>query len=109
MYSLFSLILSTIRQIEDRMGKACSTYREEEKCINNFGRKNPNRKVGAPGSTLEDNIKMDPKGRVWERAEWSDLAQGTVEQRAVLNTVMNIQLPPNAENTLTIPGTIYCP
>ena len=70
-----------------------------------FWTQNPNRKVGAPRPTLDDNTKTDPKERVWERADWSDLAPGTVEQRAVLNTVMNIQLPPNAQNTLTIRGT----
>jgi len=74
-----------------------------------FWTETPNRKVGAPRPTLEDNIKTDPKERFWERADWSDLVPGTVEQRAVLNTVMNNQLPLNAENTLTIRGTIYFP
>ena len=40
-----------------------------------------------------ENIKLDRKETGWERAEWIALVQDTDKWRAVVNTVMNLQVP----------------
>jgi hypothetical protein len=51
------------------------------------------RPLGRPRRRWEDNIKMDlPRGWV-EGADWIDLAQDRDRWRALVYTVMNIQVP----------------
>jgi hypothetical protein len=40
-----------------------------------------------------DNIKMDLKEMGWDGMDWIDLAQDREEWRALVNTVMNLQVP----------------
>jgi hypothetical protein len=40
-----------------------------------------------------DNIKMDLRGIGWGGVDWIDLAQDKDKWRALVNTVMNLQVP----------------
>jgi hypothetical protein len=40
-----------------------------------------------------DNIKMDVREIGWIGMDWIDLAQDRDQWRALLNTVMNLQIP----------------
>jgi hypothetical protein len=41
----------------------------------------------------ENNIKMDLREIGWSNMEWIDLAQDRCQWKAVLSTVMNLQVP----------------
>jgi hypothetical protein len=43
--------------------------------------------------TSVDNIKMDLKEREWGGVDWIALAQDRDQWRALVNTVMNVQVP----------------
>ena len=53
-------------------------------------------------SEWEDNIKTDLKEVRWGVTDWIELAQDRDRWRAPVNTVMNLQVPLNAGNVLTI-------
>jgi hypothetical protein len=40
-----------------------------------------------------DNIKMDLRERGWDGMDWIHLAQDRDQWRALVNTVMNLQVP----------------
>jgi hypothetical protein len=40
-----------------------------------------------------DNIKVDLRERKWDGLDWIDLAQDRDQWRALMNTVMNLQVP----------------
>jgi hypothetical protein len=40
-----------------------------------------------------DNIKMDLREIGWDGTDWTDLAQGKDQWRALVNTVMNLRVP----------------
>jgi hypothetical protein len=40
-----------------------------------------------------NNIKMDLRERGWVGMDWIDLAQDREQWRALVNTVMNLQVP----------------
>jgi hypothetical protein len=40
-----------------------------------------------------DNIKIDLREIGWNGIDWIDLAQGRVQCRALVNTVMDLQVP----------------
>ena len=78
------------------MGGACSTYGEEEKCIQGFGGKPKGKKpLGRPRHRWEDNIKMDLQKVEWVRGavDWVDLAQDRDMWRAFLNYAMSFRIP----------------
>ena len=50
---------------------------------------------------LEDNIKMDLQEVGFGVTDWIELAQYRDRQRALVNAVMNLRVPHNAENFLT--------
>jgi hypothetical protein len=51
------------------------------------------RPLGRPRCRWGDNIKMDLRERGWDGMDWIDLAQDRDQWRALVNTVMNLQLP----------------
>jgi hypothetical protein len=48
-----------------------------------------------------DNIKMDLREIGWDGVDWIDLAQDRDQWRALVNTVMNLRVPQNVENSLS--------
>jgi hypothetical protein len=57
------------------------------------GKPEGNKPLGRPRRRLEDNIKMDLQESGWEGMDWIDLAQYRDMGRALLNAVINLQLP----------------
>jgi len=66
------------------MGGACSTYRREERYIQDFG--------GGPRHRWEDNIKMDLQKMGCGCMDWIELAEDRDRWRAVANAVMNLRV-----------------
>jgi hypothetical protein len=50
------------------------------------------RPLGRPRRMWVDNIKIDRKGIGWDGIDWIDLAQDRDQWRALVNTVMNLQV-----------------
>jgi hypothetical protein len=49
--------------------------------------------LGRPRCRCEDNIKIDLREIVWGGMAWIDLAQERDQERALVNTVMNLLGP----------------
>jgi hypothetical protein len=49
--------------------------------------------LGRPRRRWVDNIKMDLRETGWNGMEWIDLAQDRDQWRALVNTVINLQVP----------------
>jgi hypothetical protein len=60
------------------------------------------RPLGRPRRRWEDNIKMDIQEVGWRGTDWIWLAQDRDSWRAIVNAVMNLRVPYNAGNFLTI-------
>jgi hypothetical protein len=54
---------------------------------------NQKRPIGTPRRRWEDNIKMDLREIGWGDMDWIDQAQDRDQWRALVNTVMNLQVP----------------
>jgi hypothetical protein len=61
--------------------------------FNIFGKPEGNRPLGRPKRRWKDNIKMDVREIGWEVVDWIHMAQDRDQWRAVVNTVMNRQVP----------------
>jgi hypothetical protein len=48
-----------------------------------------------------DNIKMDLREIGWDGVDWMDMAQDRDQWRALVNTVLNLQVPLNAGKFLS--------
>jgi hypothetical protein len=48
-----------------------------------------------------DNIKIDLREIGWDGIDWIDLAEDRDQWMALVNTVMNLRVPQNAENFLS--------
>ena len=59
------------------------------------------RPLERPRHIREDSIKMDLQGVGCGGMDWIDLAQGRNRWCALVNAVMNLQVPYNAGNFLT--------
>jgi hypothetical protein len=66
------------------MGETRNTYRIL------VGKKRP---LGRPRRRRVDNIKMDLREIGWDGVDWIELAQDRDQWRALVNTVMNLQVP----------------
>jgi hypothetical protein len=57
------------------------------------GRPERKRSLGTPRCRLEDNIKMDLQEVGWGATDWIELAQDRDRWWALVNVVMNLQVP----------------
>jgi len=57
--------------------------------------------LGRPRHRWEDNIKMDLQEVGCGGMDWINLAQDSDRWWALMNAVMNLQVPQNVENCLT--------
>jgi hypothetical protein len=57
--------------------------------------RNPERKrpLGRPRRRWMNNIKMDLREMGWGGMDWIDLGQDRDQWRALVNTIMNLQVP----------------
>jgi hypothetical protein len=67
---------------------------KEQECIKDIGR-NPEgkRPLGRSRCRWVDNTKMDVREIRWGGMDWIDLAQDRDQWRALVNTVVNLQIP----------------
>ena len=70
-----------------RMGEGRGVYRVL------VGKPEGKRPLGRPGCRWEDNIKMDLQEVVEGCGDWIELAQDRDRWRALVNAVMNLQVP----------------
>jgi hypothetical protein len=70
-----------------RMGEGIGVYRLL------VGRPEGKRPLGRPSRRWDDNIKLDLREIGIDGVNWIRLAQDTVQWRAFVNTVMNLQVP----------------
>jgi hypothetical protein len=59
------------------------------------GKPEGKRPLGRPRRRWVDNIKMDIRDTGWDGMDWIALAQDRDQWRALVNTVMNLQIPKN--------------
>jgi hypothetical protein len=57
--------------------------------------------LGRPRRRWVHNIKMDLTEIGWDGMDWIDLAQNRDQWRALVNTIMNLRVPKNAEKFLS--------
>jgi hypothetical protein len=57
------------------------------------GKQERKRPLGRPRRRWVDNINMDLREIGWDGVDWIDLAQDKDQWRALMNTVMNVQVP----------------
>jgi hypothetical protein len=65
-----------------------------------FGKPEGKGPVERLGRRWKDNIRMDLREISWEVVDWMHLAHDRDKWRALVNTVMNLQVPENAWNFL---------
>jgi hypothetical protein len=70
-----------------RMGERRGVYRIL------VGKSEGKRPLGRPRHRWEDNIKLDPREKGIDGANWIQLAQDRVQWRAFVNTVVNFRVP----------------
>jgi hypothetical protein len=65
-----------------------------DRCLQGLvGRPEGKRPFGRPRHRREDNIKMDLRETGIDGANWIQLAQDRVQWQALINMVMNLQVP----------------
>jgi hypothetical protein len=57
------------------------------------GKPEGKRPLGKPRCRWVDNIKMDLREIGWNGVDWIDMAQGSDQWRALVNTVLNLWVP----------------
>jgi hypothetical protein len=79
---------------EDEMGKACSTNGEKMNAYRILvGKAEGKTPMRRPRRRWVGNIKMDLREIGCDGMDWIDLAQDRDQWRALVNTVMNLQVP----------------
>jgi hypothetical protein len=75
------------------MGRACSTNGEKRNvCSILVGKPEGKRSLGRPKHRWMDNIKMNLRETGWGGIDWINLARDRDQWRALMNTVMNLQV-----------------
>jgi hypothetical protein len=72
--------------------RACSTNGGEEKYTRIYRILEGNKSLGRPRRRWVDKIKMNLKEIGWGGMNWIDLAQDRDQWRAVVNTVVNLEI-----------------
>jgi hypothetical protein len=76
------------------MGWECSTNGEKRNAYRILvGKPDGKRPLGRHRRRWEDNIRMDLREIGWSGTDWIDLAQDREQWRALVNMVMNLQVP----------------
>jgi hypothetical protein len=76
------------------MGRACSTNGEKGNARRILmGKPEGKRPLGRPRHRWVDNIKMDLREIGWDGTDWIDVAEDRDQRRALMNTVMILQVP----------------
>jgi hypothetical protein len=76
------------------VGRACSINGETRNAYRILvGKPEGKRPLGRPTRRWLDNIKMDLREIGWGSIDWIDLAQDKNQWRALVSTVMNLQVP----------------
>jgi hypothetical protein len=57
------------------------------------GKPEGKRPLGRPRCRWVDNINMDLREIGWDRRDWIELVQDQDQWRALVNTMMNLQVP----------------
>jgi hypothetical protein len=65
------------------------------------------RPLGRPRRRWVDNVKMDLREIGRSGMDWINLAQDRDQWRALVNTVMNLRVPKNAEKFLSSSRIVY--
>jgi hypothetical protein len=71
----------------ERMGETRNAYSIS------VGKPEGKRPLGRPRRRWVDNIKMELREIEWDGMDWIDLAQDRDQWRALVNTVINLQVP----------------
>jgi hypothetical protein len=58
-----------------------------------MGKPEGNRPLGGPRRRWVDNIEMELREIGWSGIDWIDLAKDKDQRRALVNTIMNFQVP----------------
>jgi hypothetical protein len=80
------------------MGRTCSTHEGELNLTFRWETPEGKRPLGRPSSRREDHIKMYLRETGCEGVDLIPRGQGRNHQRELVNTVMNLRAPLNAEN-----------
>jgi hypothetical protein len=76
------------------MGETCRSIGEKKNTYKVVvGKSEASRASGNLGVGGEDNIKMDIKEIRCKGADWIQVAQDRLQWRAVVNMIMNVQVP----------------
>jgi hypothetical protein len=67
-----------------------------------MGKTEGKRQLGRPRCRWVDNIKIDLREIGWDDVKWIDIAQDRDRWRALVNTVLNLRIPLNAGNFLSV-------
>jgi hypothetical protein len=80
--------------VEDEVGEACSMNQVQEECVKDIvGKPEGKGQLGRPKRSWVDTIRMDLAEIGWSGVDWICLAQDRNRWRAVVNSVMNLQVP----------------
>jgi hypothetical protein len=65
------------------------------------GKPEEKRLLGRPKRRWEDKIRMDIREIIWKSVDWIQLGQDSDQWRALVDTIMKLQVPLKARNFLT--------
>jgi hypothetical protein len=96
-------IIRTIKSRRMRWAGHVARMEEEERNVYNILVGTPERKrpLGRTRHRWVDNIKMDLREIGWDHMDWTDMVQDRNQWRALVNMVLNLRVPLNAEKFLS--------